>query len=44
MTASRNEAVPAWLLDGRGGGRLLDSEALARWRPEDGAASTCPGP
>jgi zinc transporter len=27
---------PAWLLDGQGGARPLDREALARWQPADG--------
>ncbi|PZN27621.1 MAG: hypothetical protein DIU71_17180 [Proteobacteria bacterium] len=30
------DAPPGWLLDGRGGARLLDPQALERWRPHDG--------
>ncbi len=28
--------VAAYLLDGKGGGRLLDWQALREWRPDDG--------
>ena len=28
--------VAAYLLDGKGGGRLLDWQALGEWRPDDG--------